>query len=92
MNIHLLNNMSKLKLNLYFLYIVIEKKSTMSQKCFSMFRALLYSIKNNLNAPHLGEGRLLLLKEILLLLEHASSLGENCNIPMNFIETLQIIE
>lgn len=79
-HIHLLNNMSKLKLSLYFLYIVIEKTVQCHKNVLVCLEHCYIALKSNLNAPHLGEGRLLLLKEILLLLEHASSLGENCNI------------
>lgn len=69
------------------------EKTVQCNKNVLVFLAHCYiALKSNLYAPHLGEGRLLLLKEILLLLEHTSSLGENCNIPMDFIETLQIIE
>ncbi len=34
----------------------------MSQNCFSMFRALIYSIKCNLNAPHLGGREIVFIK------------------------------
>lgn len=34
----------------------------MSQNCFSMFRALLYSIKCILNAPHLGGREIVFIK------------------------------